>query len=104
LVCEAEGRIIGGVHWLKISPEAEILDFAVKAEWRRRGCGTFLFGEFRRQAAAAGVQKIFLEVRESNDGALAFYKKVGFAITSRRPAYYRDPVEAALLLQIDLAG
>jgi ribosomal-protein-alanine N-acetyltransferase len=44
-----------------------------------------------------------LEVRPSNHAALAFYRAQGFAVTGRRPRYYADPVEDAVLLALNLA-
>jgi ribosomal-protein-alanine N-acetyltransferase len=49
-------------------------------------------------AAAAGARRAFLEVRESNAGARAFYSKMGFVEAGRRKNYYREPAEDALLL------
>jgi ribosomal protein S18 acetylase RimI-like enzyme len=45
-----------------------------------------------------------MEVRESNAGAIAFYQKQGFSKSGRRPGYYRDPVEAAILMEKKLTG
>jgi ribosomal-protein-alanine N-acetyltransferase len=47
---------------------------------------------------------VFLEVRESNRAAIAFYDKHGFAKTGRRVRYYQDPVEAAILMEKKLTG
>ncbi len=55
---------------------------------------------FVQHAVTLGIRKIFLEVRESNAAALVLYKNLGFEITGRRPNYYRDPTESALLLQL----
>jgi ribosomal-protein-alanine N-acetyltransferase len=49
-------------------------------------------------AISRGVRRVFLEVRESNGGARAFYSGLGFAQQGRRRKYYQDPVEDALLL------
>jgi ribosomal-protein-alanine N-acetyltransferase len=42
---------------------------------------------------------VFLEVRESNQAAIAFYSKHGFAKMGRRPSYYRVPDEAAIVME-----
>jgi len=49
------------------------------------------------------VTEVLLEVRSSNSPALAFYIAQGFAITGRRPRYYADPIEDAVLLELRLA-
>ncbi len=41
------------------------------------------------RARAAQVRQIFLEVRPSNDTALALYRKKGFHQVANRPAYYQ---------------
>jgi ribosomal protein S18 acetylase RimI-like enzyme len=56
------------------------------------------------QLRRRGVNKLFLEVRESNEAGIAFYEKMGFAKTGRRPGYYREPEEAALLMEKKLTG
>jgi ribosomal-protein-alanine N-acetyltransferase len=55
------------------------------------------------ELAIAHVQELFLEVRASNRAALALYLSLGFSQTGRRPRYYIDPVEDALLLTLRLA-
>ena len=85
------GRVVGA--------EAEILDLAVKQEFRRSGVGTALLETLLTwYDGAGGVEKSFLEVRESNRGAIAFYRGMGFREVGRREGYYRDPAEAALVL------
>ena len=47
---------------------------------------------------------MFLEVRESNQSAIAFYAKHGFNKMGRRASYYHDPEEAAIVMEIKLGG
>lgn len=42
---------------------------------------------------------IFLEVRESNHRAQGLYQKFGFKFIGKRPDYYRNPIETALLMK-----
>jgi ribosomal-protein-alanine acetyltransferase len=100
LVCEDHGERIAAIHWRSVPPEAEILDIAVKQDHRHRGFATALIQEFLRRARTQCIERIFLEVRESNAPALALYGNFGFQITGRRPRYYRNPDEDALLLQL----
>jgi len=48
------------------------------------------------------VEELLLEVRASNGQALEFYRRRGFSQSGRRPRYYADPVEDALLLALPL--
>ena len=41
---------------------------------------------------------IHLEVRESNQAAIALYRKAGFYVSGRRPAYYQNPTEAGIVM------
>jgi ribosomal-protein-alanine N-acetyltransferase len=49
------------------------------------------------------ITEVLLEVRASNSAALAFYRALGFAIAGRRPLYYADPIEDAVLMELRLA-
>jgi ribosomal-protein-alanine N-acetyltransferase len=98
LVAVAENEIAGAVAWREPGSEAEILNLAVVPRWRRRGIGRALMEGALQAAAASGVRRFFLEVRESNVGARAFYSGLGFRETGRRRGYYRNPDEDALLL------
>jgi [ribosomal protein S18]-alanine N-acetyltransferase len=101
-VCELDHELIAVLQWRHLGEEAEILDVAVRPAHRHCGHASFLLLNFLQQAAASSVQKIFLEVRESNSAAIAFYKKFGFQSMGRRPSYYRNPDESALLMSLSL--
>ena len=57
-----------------------------------------LAGELRLAQAA----EVDLEVRASNRPALSFYRSLGFEETGRRPRYYLDPAEDAILMRLQL--
>ena len=102
LVAEWEGRVVGFVFFRHAADEGEILDVAVAPGHRRRGvAGQLVAGAFERMRRC-GVGRVFLEVRESNADARAFYRALGFAEVGRRAGYYRNPPEAALVLAVDL--
>ena len=96
---EVEGvRIVGAVVMRDSAGEAEILNLAVAADSQRRGIGRRLMTEALQTAKERGATRVFLEVRESNNRARSFYERLGFSQEGRRPNYYRDPAEDALLL------
>jgi len=101
-ICELDSEIVAVLQWRHLGEEAEILDIAVPARHRRKGCARFLLKNFLRLAHDRGIRELFLEVRESNAAALALYRELGFESTGRRPNYYRDPAEVALLLRLKL--
>jgi ribosomal-protein-alanine N-acetyltransferase len=104
LVSEAEGEISGFLVARQVVDEAEILNLGVARARRRRGDGGALLRAAMDELRVRGVSRVFLEVRESNEVGIAFYAKYGFAKTGKRPAYYRDPVEAAILMEKKLGG
>jgi ribosomal-protein-alanine N-acetyltransferase len=101
-VCERNDEVVAVIQWRNLGEEEEILDIAVHAEHRRQGIARLLLEDFVRVSREHGVRNIFLEVRESNSAAAALYHKAGFSVIARRPNYYRDPVEAALVLRFEV--
>jgi len=69
--------------------EAHILNICVDPEYRSHGYGEKLLDELMFRARAASVRTIFLEVRPSNERAIALYRKKGFHLVANRPAYYQ---------------
>jgi len=99
LISERNGEATGFVLGRMVGDETEILNLAVRAEFRRQGEGRALLRELLHRFAGAGVSRVFLEVRESNYGAMAFYEQEGFRRIGRREDYYQDPREAALVYE-----
>lgn len=93
-----DGHLSGAVASREAGGEAEILNLAVGAGLRRRGIGRRLMETALEAAISSGTHRVFLEVRESNRGAQAFYLRMGFAQEGRRRKYYQNPPEDALLL------
>jgi ribosomal-protein-alanine N-acetyltransferase len=74
-------------------PEREILNLAVTGRFRRFGLASALLAnEYQRGAS------LFLEVRESNGAAIQLYKNAGFSEIARRPDYYDNPPESAIVM------
>lgn len=99
LIVAAEGeRVVGYAAVWFAGDEGELGDLAVDADHRRRGIGQALVEEVRSEARRRGVDRLYLQVRESNDSALALYEGAGFRQVGRRQRYYRSPREDALIL------
>ena len=98
----ATGVLAGFAVLNMIPPEAELESIVTAVEFQRRGIARRLFGSLASESGIAGVKKIVLEVRESNRRARALYEALGFAVSGRRPRYYADPVEDAVLMGLDL--
>lgn len=78
------------------SDQVEILNLAVYPARRRRGVGKLLLDH----VLGLGAAEIFLEVRAGNEPALAFYRRAGFQPAGRRPGYYRNPAEDAVVMRV----
>ncbi len=102
LVSEWGEEITGCVFGTRVEDEAEILNLAVKAAFRRRGEGSELVRRLMSEWEQRGAKRIFLEVRESNAGAIQFYAGLGFRQAGRRKKYYSGPEEDALVLERDI--
>lgn len=83
--------------------EWEIENVVVNDDQRRHGLGSALVGQLLQQAGEAGITSVLLEVRESNTPARRLYEKLGFSHAGRRPDYYRNPAEDALILKISIS-
>jgi len=103
LVIEESACVRGFLIARQVAAEWEIENVVVAGPARRRGLGTRLLGEFLGQVRAQGALAVFLEVRESNHAARMLYEKWAFAESSRRPGYYHEPEEAAILYRLSLA-
>jgi ribosomal-protein-alanine N-acetyltransferase len=95
------GRIISA-GTTDIVAESEIYNIAVTPANRGKGNGQLLLDAFIDAARKKGARMVWLEVRESNSTAIAFYGRNGFERLDTRPNFYKDPREAALLMRLKL--
>ena len=91
--------ISGCIFGVIVAGEAEILNLAVDPAHRRKGFGRQLVRQILTEWQKRSVQRIFLEVRESNSGAIKLYEGLGFRLVGRRKKYYSGPEEDALVLE-----
>ncbi|HDJ26692.1 MAG: ribosomal-protein-alanine N-acetyltransferase [Thermoplasmata archaeon] len=100
LIAEASGRRVGFLMGALYGSEARVLMVAVVEEFRRRGIGTALMEEFERRAKESGAQRITLEVRTSNDGAIRLYRRLGYRVVGTLISYYADGSDAFLMEKV----
>ena len=89
IVLDRDDQVIGYSILSVAAGEAHILNLCVDPNFRQLGYGEQLLDELLQRATAIEVQEIFLEVRPSNASAIALYRKKGFRLIARRPAYYQ---------------
>ncbi len=94
----AEGILGFIVFWL-IHDEVHVLNVAVAAEQRRRGVARALMAEAAARGRARGARLVTLEVRRSNDAALALYRSLGYQEVGLRPNYYAEEGEDAIVME-----
>ena len=97
-VVAVDTRIVGFLIARHIVSDIEILNFAVAAESRRRGIGALLLQRSLEWGSGFQAENAILEVRASNLVALQFYERHGFKSIARRPRYYVEPADDALVL------
>ena len=82
-----------------VGEDGEVLNVAVEPNFRGKGLAGQMLDALLIELGARGVRKAFLEVRESNAAARALYGSRGFTEIGQRRAYYRRPVEDALVMR-----
>lgn len=98
LVATRAGRVVGYAGLALLVDEAHVLTVAVDPAHRGRAVGSRLVLDLLCTARAVGAVGATLEVRPSNDAARRLYERFGFVVEGRRPRYYADSGEDALLL------
>lgn len=101
---DARRVLCGYCIMLHVLDEGEIANVAVMPSRRRRGIAARLLDDALTTAAALNLATVFLEVRLSNDPARGLYASRGFEPIGRRRAYYREPLEDALVLRWQRPG
>ncbi|MFV0362571.1 MAG: ribosomal protein S18-alanine N-acetyltransferase [Suipraeoptans sp.] len=84
--------------------EGEIERIAVKTEHRREGVGRNLLLLLEDYCDTHDIEKLYLEVRESNESAMLFYLEDGFENKGIRKGFYQNPKEDAIIMSRDLTG
>lgn len=100
-VAEVEGHLAGMiVAWLLVD-ELHIATLATHPDFRRQGVAQKLLAHVLKVGMQAGAVSSFLEVRAGNEVAQALYRKFGYAVVGRRPRYYKDNAEDAILMTLE---
>ena len=103
LVAMDGATIAGYVGSQAVMGEADMMNVAVAPDYRRKGIAENLINRLVDALAEGDNHSLSLEVRESNQPAIALYQKLGFTQVGFRPGYYRNPREGALILRKEWA-
>lgn len=96
-----DGKVVAYAGTWLIIDEGHITNVAVHPDRRGLGYGTMVMSAMMQAAVDVGVQYMTLEVRVSNEPALALYKKLGFKKAGLRKKYYEDNGEDAHIMVND---
>lgn len=97
VLLDEKGDIIAYYGFYSIIPETHIANLAVREDKRGLGLGNVVLERLLSQAIMLGNSEFTLEVRPSNEKAIALYKKYGFKVEGRRRNYYGDGEDALIM-------
>ncbi|MEF7615239.1 ribosomal protein S18-alanine N-acetyltransferase [Aquincola sp. MAHUQ-54] len=107
VLCAADGALIAYDVAMRGVDEMHLLNLTVAPCWQRQGHGRTLLDALAADARAAGLSRLLLEVRTSNEPARLLYEKTGFRHIGLRRGYYPAPGgqrEDALVMALDLGA
>ena len=99
LVAELNGQVIGYVDYWITFDSATICQIAVHPNFQRKAIGSEILNEVFKDCYAARVRNITLEVRESNNKGICFYKKHGFKQYLTKLGYYTNGENAIYMIK-----
>lgn len=101
---EKAGHILGYLLVYHAADEAELARIAVQKEARRQGAAGKLMQALEHYCEEHKMEKLLLDVRESNEAARSFYTKNGFVEDGIRQGFYTNPSEDAVLMSRQLGA
>ncbi len=99
LVCVEGDQVLGYVGSQTVMDETDMMNVAAHPDVRRQGIAEKLILALISELKNRGSHSLSLEVRASNEPAIALYQKLDFQLVGRRPNYYRNPKEDAVIMR-----
>ncbi len=100
-VARVRGVVVGYCGLMFTGDDAHVTTIAVDPAWHRHKIGSRLMLHMARVAVARGARHLTLEVRVSNVGAQAMYRRFGFHPAGIRKNYYVETNEDAIVMWAD---
>jgi ribosomal-protein-alanine N-acetyltransferase len=100
-VARVDGSVVGYAGLMLTGDDAHVTTIAVDPAWHRHKIATRLLLNLAREARERSARHLTLEVRMSNTGAQALYKKFGFRPAGIRKNYYMETNEDAMVMWAD---
>ena len=82
--------------WI-VTDELHITSIAIDPIHQRKGLGKFLFSDLIKRSRSLQTNHMYLEVKDTNEPAKAFYKSMGFKTVGNRSNFYKDGSDALIL-------
>lgn len=101
-IATLDGFLVGYICFWIFAREVHLLNIAIHKDFRRKGLGRRLLFKMFEVGSSEDAETAWLEVRPSNIAARALYRQVGFTEVGRRPRYYTDTREDAILMSLAL--
>ena len=98
----AEKTLLGYICFWMFNDEIQLVNIAVHPQKRGNGLGQQLLSNLIEMSSSKGIRNIWLEVRPSNFIARSLYQKMGFLEIGRRPKYYSDSNEDAIIMNLEV--
>ena len=98
VVARLDGVVVGYAGLMLSLDEGHVTNIAVDPAWQRHQIGSRLLINLHRTALARGARHMTLEVRVSNTGAQAMYRRFGYETEGVRKNYYAETKEDALIM------
>lgn len=96
---ETDSIVVGYIVFWTMFDECHILNVAVNSDWRGLGHAKNLVGHAINVAIRKNMKRLFLEVRKSNEGAIALYKSLGFYVDHIKETFYDDGEDALFMVR-----
>ena len=84
--------------WI-ILDELHITSLAIDPIHQRKGIGGFLISELIKRSNSLQINNLYLEVKDTNEPAKAFYKSMGFKTLAKRSCFYKDGTDALIFIK-----
>ena len=99
MVAEHDDRVVGFMIYELHKARIHVLNFAVAADYRRRGVGSQMVAKLIAKLSSQRRSRVVLEVRETNLAAQLFFRENGFRAVSVLRGFYADTPEDAYMMQ-----
>ena len=102
--CMDGDRVVAYGGMTTVLDEGSVANVATHPDYRRRGLGRQIVSALLAEAAPRGLERIYLEVRVSNEAAWRLYEEMGFLRVGTRKNFYRHPVEDGWAMEWSRSG